>query len=127
MVRKIAAVSEDGKQISSHFGMAPAYLVFSVEGEKILSQEQRAKPHHAVHPHDHGNGGHGEQHIGHEDMFAPISDCQVLLCGGMGEPAYARAQAAGLQVVLVGGDIQDVLQAFLRGQVSSDLRRVHRH
>jgi predicted Fe-Mo cluster-binding NifX family protein len=58
-------------------------------------------------------------------MFAPIRDCQVLLAGGMGEPAYQKALAAGLQVILTGGTIQNALQAWLKGELQTDLRRIH--
>jgi predicted Fe-Mo cluster-binding NifX family protein len=124
MMQKIAVVTENGRQISSHFGMAPAYQVYTIDDGKVIAEEQRAKPYHAHHP-DH-NGGH-EQHPLHEDMFAPISDCKVLICGGMGTPAYQKAQAAGLEVVLVGGEMRMAVDAYLLGQLHSDPRRVHQH
>ena len=129
MRRKIAAVTEDGQTLSSHFGMAPEYLVFLVEGGRILSEEKRLKPHHQRHPDhhvaDHGAAGHGA--TSHADMFAPIADCQALLCGGMGSPAYQKALQAGLEVVLAEGEIRPALQAYLEGRLSSDLRRIHQH
>lgn len=122
---KIAAVTEDGQRISSHFGMASAYRVYTVVDGQILEEVDLAKPHHTRHPQ---HEGHHEGHSGsHDDMFAPVSDCRVLLCGGMGEPAYQRAQAAGLEVVLTGGDIRSAVDAYLNGQLVSDSRRVHRH
>lgn len=124
MTIRVAAVSEDGERISSHFGMAPFYQVFTVNDGQVIAQEQRAKPHHGVHPQ--GDHSHETGHS-HQDMFAPVSDCQVLLVGGMGQPAFESAAAAGLEVYLTGGAIQDALQAYLRGELSSDLRRVHRH
>ena len=134
MRRKIAAVTEDGLTLSSHFGMAPEYLVFMVEGERILAEEKRPKPHHQRHPDHHvaghGAAGHdaaGHGTTGHADMFAPIADCQALLCGGMGAPAYQKALQAGLEVVLTGGEIRLTLQAYLEGRLSTDLRRVHQH
>lgn len=123
---KIAAVTEDGERLSSHFGMAPEYRVFTISGGQVQEAETRAKPHHVHHPqgddHHHGHGG-----VGHADMFAPIADCQVLLVGGMGDPAYRKAQEAGLEVVLTGGSIQEVVRAYLAGELISDMRRVHRH
>lgn len=127
MTLKIAAVTEDGERLSAHFGMAPYYKVFTIEAGEVVAEEMRPKPHHAHHPHHHGPHDHGHHDHRHADMFAPIADCQVLLCGGMGAPAYAKAQAAGLEVVLVGGTIAEALQAYLRGEAVSDPRRVHRH
>ena len=118
----IATVTEDGETISSHFGMAPLYRVYRIEDGRVVSREDRAKPYHAQHP-EHGSGGHP----GHADMFAPIADCRVLLCGGMGTPAYQKALAAGLDVVLAGGEILATVNTYLDGALQSDLRRVHQH
>lgn len=127
MTYKIAVVTEDGQKISSHFGMAPLYQIFTIENDQIVGEEQRQKSHHAVHPHgehgheDHGHGGHDT----HGDMLAPVSDCKVLLCGGMGGPAFQKAQSAGLEVVMVGGEIRPAVEAYLKGEASSDARRIH--
>lgn len=122
---KIAAVTETHHKLSSHFGRAPFYHVFDVEDGAILAEEVRSKPYHGQH--GDGHHQHHDHSHGHADMFAPISDCQVLLCGGMGGPAYQKALAAGLEVVLTAGEIQLVLKAYLNGEVVSDLRRVHHH
>ena len=127
-MQKIAVVTQDEQKVSAHFGMAPFYRVFSVDAGSITAAETREKPHHEHHP-DHHNHDH-EHHQGrdhHDDMFAPIADCQVLICGGMGSPAHAKAQAAGLEIVLAGGLIESVVQAYLNGEISSDPNRVHLH
>lgn len=127
MNAKIAVVTQDQKNISAHFGMAPFYQVFSVEDGEIKGQETRQKPHHERHPkhgYDHRHE-HGAGH--HQNMFAPIVDCQVLICGGMGSPAYAKAQAAGLDIVLTSGEIRATVWAYLNGKISNDERRVHKH
>ncbi len=122
---RIAAVTEDGERLSSHFGMAPLYRVFTVEDGQIVAEEVRQKPHHLHHPHD---GDHEHSHSrahSHADMFAPVRDCQVLIVGGMGEPAYRKALDAGLQVVLTGGTIREAVMAYLQGTLESDHRRIH--
>lgn len=121
---RIAAVTEDGQKLSSHFGRAPIYRVFTIERGELTGEEERSKPHHGEHG-EHEHRQHDHPH-GHGDMFAPIHDCQVLLCGGMGEPAYHKALAAGLEVLLTGGEIEPALRAYLNGELKSDMRRVHR-
>ncbi len=119
MEHKIAFVTEDGARISNHFGRAPYYRVFTVADGRVVSEEQRGKAHHGAHaPHHHG-------HHNHADMFAPVSDCRIMVAGGMGTPAYAAAQRAGLEVILTGGEIQAALQAYLSGTLEHDPRRVH--
>jgi predicted Fe-Mo cluster-binding NifX family protein len=122
MTIKIAAATEDQHNISNHFGRAPHYRIITVEDSKIIGSELRSKPFHGPQePHPAG-GNHS-----HDDMFAPVADCQVLLCGGMGTPALEKAQAVGLTVILTGGDIEAAVQAYLSGALASDLRRIHRH
>ncbi len=117
---RIAAVTEDGERLSAHFGMALLYRVFTIQDNTIIAEETRSKPSHTHHAHDHTSPQHE-----HVDMFAPIRDCQVLLAGGMGEPAYQKALASGLQVILTEGPIQKALQAWLKGELQTDLRRIH--
>lgn len=120
---KIAAATENGETLSSHFGRAPQYMVYSTADGEISTVEKREKPHHGDSAHEHG---HHHQHL-HGDMFAPINDCQVLLVGGMGQPAYRKAQAAGLEIFLTGGPIESAVRAYLSGELTSDMRRVHVH
>ncbi len=122
MAIKIAVATEDQQNISNHFGRAPQYRIITVEQSNIMGNEVRSKPYHSQQePHPAG-ANHS-----HDDMFAPIADCQVLICGGMGTPAYDKAQAAGLNVILTGGGIEAAVQAYLSGVLTSDLRRIHQH
>ncbi len=116
---KIAAVSNDGVMIAGHFGMAENYQVVTVEAGKIISQESRPKPHHTLHPDLEASQAHD-----HQDMFSPIRDCRILLCGGMRTRAYDHATAAGLQVIMTVGRIEDAVKAYLNGTLISDTRRI---
>ena len=125
---KIAAVTDDGKTISQHFGRASQYAVYTVENGKITNREMRDKighrqfsqeegGHHHGHGHDHGHN-HGEGHgFGqhaedkHRRMFETIQDCDVLLARGMGRGAYIGLQQTGIKPVVT--DIADIEQAAL--------------
>ncbi len=115
---KIAFPTDDGRTISPHFGKAGQYVVVDVSGG-ALTTEQRSKAHHGA-GQDHGPG-----HT-HDDMFAPIQDCQLLIVGGMGTPAHQAAVAHGFQVVATGlTDITAALQAYLGGTLQDEPRRIH--
>ena len=59
---KIAAITDDGKTISAHFGSAPKIAVIEVEDGQVIGRELRDKPGHShEHGHDHDHG-HGHQH-----------------------------------------------------------------
>jgi predicted Fe-Mo cluster-binding NifX family protein len=115
---RIAFVTDDGETISSHFGQAASYRVFRVEGDRTVDLGLRPKAHHGQ--------GHHQPGL-HGAMLDPISDCQVLVSGGMGEPAWEKARRAGLEIYLAGGTIADAVAALLRGELRSDELRLHQH
>lgn len=123
---KIAAVTSDGVTIHSHFGQAPYYEVLTIQDNEIVARERRDKPAHQ-------HGGNHEHHQAGADTHAQgmaqvISDCQVLLARGMGQPAFATLQSAGIQPVLTElENIDEAVQAYLRGDLIHREERMHRH
>jgi predicted Fe-Mo cluster-binding NifX family protein len=115
---RIAFATDDGKTISNHFGQAASYQVIHIQGAGHKDLGLRPKAHHE-------QGSH--QPSLHGSMLDPISDCQVLVAGGMGVPAWEKARQAGLEVILAGGAIEDAARAFARGELISDDRRLHQH
>jgi predicted Fe-Mo cluster-binding NifX family protein len=123
---KVAAATSDGKTISMHFGQAPQYVVVTVENGQITNREVRTKAFHHHGPagpggsdHDHGNGPHAE-------MAAAISDCQAMLVGGMGRPAYVSLKAKGIEPIITSvRDIDEAVQAYLNGSLDNLTERLH--
>ena len=122
---KIAAVTDDGVTIHSHFGQATLYQVLSIENNQIVAHEQRAKPSHQHGAHDeHHHGAGGDTHA--QGMAQVISDCQVLLARGMGQPAFAALESAGIQPILTEKvNIDDAVLAYLRGELTHRAERIH--
>ncbi len=122
---KVVFATDDGLTISRHFGQALYFKVYSVENNAVVDVELRQKAHHAhgEHGHEHEEGIHPGQL-----MFESIADCQVLVCGGMGMPAYNRALAAGMEVYLTPESNIDVaIVAYLSGMLVSELGLMHGH
>jgi predicted Fe-Mo cluster-binding NifX family protein len=116
---KVAAITDDGKTISLHFGRAAYYLVVTVEDGKIVHQEMREKMGHGhsqnqPHPIQEPGQPHGmdpASHNKHLQMAETIADCEALLCGGMGMGAYQSMQTRGIKPVVT--DIREIEQAVL--------------
>ncbi len=126
---KIALVTDDGQTISAHFGRARAYLVITVENGVVVRRETRPKS--APHLEGAGHGGDGS-HEGaaadarHDDMIAPISDCEYLVARGMGRGANDRISAAGVRPIVT--DLVDPDEAALAcaaGQITNLVERLH--
>lgn len=147
---KIAAITEDGKTISRHFGRAPYYLVVTVQDGQILDRELREKAgharfqaesgghdehgheHHHEHHHGHDHGGQGRHGYGaqaqdrHARMAASISDCDAVLCRGMGWGAYESMKEHGITPIVTDiGDIDQAVQAYLDGTIVDLTDRLH--
>ena len=129
---KIAAVTDDGKTISPHFGRATQFLVMTVEKGQVIDKEIRLKPGHrefAGH-HEHAHNAHGNHDVSHQGhgfgrhaegkhqrMFAPVLDCQVVLARGMGRGAYLGLQQVGLRPVVT--DIPEIEAAALAAEAGT--------
>ena len=131
---KIAVISDDETTISQHFGRAPLYVVVSVEDGKIVSKETRAKTgHHTFAAHQPSDLAPGERHgydagsqIRHQSMAEIISDCQVLLAGGMGWGAYESMQSYNIKPIVTDvKSIDEAVQLYLDGKLINLMERLH--
>ncbi len=127
---KIALVTDDGATISAHFGRARGYVAITVEDGAIVQRELRQKsaPHvdGARHGDDDGSHDGPAAHARHDEMIAPVSDCEILVARGMGRGAYERISAAGLRPVIT--DLVDADEAALAcaaGRITDLVDRLH--
>ncbi len=122
---KVAFATDEGLTISHHFGQALYFKVYTLENNAVVDVELRQKAHHT-------HGEHGQEHEQGvhpgQLMFETIADCQVLVCGGMGMPAYNRAMEAGIEVFLTPEtSIEAAIKAYLSGKLVSELGLMHSH
>ncbi len=127
---KIAVVTVDGNTISQHFGRSPYYAVLKVENGQVKSRELRQRgvghfapqgPQHSEQHEQNGRHGYGpEARMSHAAMAQEISDCQVLIAGGLGSGAYENLKEAGLEVVLTDvQSIDDAVKAYVSGTLKN--------
>jgi predicted Fe-Mo cluster-binding NifX family protein len=130
---KIAAISEDGTTISQHYGRAPLYVVITVEENKVVKKETRDKAgHHSFAAH-HSDVKPGERHgydagaqVRHANMVSTISDCQVILAGGMGWGAYDSLKNSGIEPIATDvKNIDEAVQRYLAGNLDNLMERLH--
>ena len=111
--------------VSAHFGIARHYLVYSIEGEVVKGKEVRDKV-------GHGPGeNHHRQEVGaessfHDTMLSSVSDCGVVISGGLGRPMFESIAAAGMKPILTrirGAD--EAVKAFMDGSLDNHSELVH--
>lgn len=124
---KIAVVTENGQNISQHFGRAPYFAILTVEEGKVLNMEMRERKtgHFAQgqiqeQEHDHSQGHGVGQDDKHDVMAREIGDCQVLIAGGMGIGAYKRFFENGINVMMTDkSDINEAVKLFSEGNLKN--------
>ncbi|MBN2148100.1 MAG: NifB/NifX family molybdenum-iron cluster-binding protein [Anaerolineales bacterium] len=131
---KVAAITDDGKTISQHFGRAQYYLVATIENGQIVHRELRNKLghyHFADQPHTEEQPGqlHGmdsASHNKHLQMAEAIADCEALLCRGMGMGAYESMKVSGIRPVVTDiATIDDAIKAYVDGTIVDQTERLH--
>ncbi len=132
---KIAVISDEGINISQHFGRAPYYVVAEVDDGTILNKETRDKMgHHTFaggHDEEHldsqGRRGYGQEaHDKHTMMAEAIKDCQVLICGGMGWGAYESMKNFNIDVFVTDNlNIDEAIKLYLAGKLDNLMERLH--
>jgi len=132
---KIAVVSEDGTTISQHFGMAPWYMVYTIEDGKVTNTEKRAKAGH------HNMGGQGQEHPAHDHshahndpaaqnlhgrMAGSINDCKAVVAGGMGMGAYESLKSYNIDPIITDvRNADEAVQLFIQGKLPNIRERLH--
>jgi predicted Fe-Mo cluster-binding NifX family protein len=130
---KIAAVTEDGVTISQHFGLAPFYMVFTVENSKVTSREKRPKSGHHGSAACHDNNAFCEGHshdadaqARHSAMAQTIDDCQVLIAGGMGWGAFESLKSRNIQPIVTDVEsIDKAVKRYVAGKLPNLMERLH--
>lgn len=130
---KVAVITDDERTVSQHFGRAAYYLVVTLEAGNIVSRERRAKlghgqfgqAHHADEPgHPHGFGP--QAHDRHLQMAEAITDCEAVLCGGMGRGAYESLKRQNIKPVVTDIPlIDEAALAYAQGKIVDRVDKLH--
>jgi predicted Fe-Mo cluster-binding NifX family protein len=131
---KIAVATDDGRTVSRHFGRAGQYVVFTFEDGRLVKREWRGKVGHtqfARAPHDpetaggaHGLGPHAAGR--HQRMAEVISDCDALICGGMGYGAYESMRSRGITPTVTDvTSAEEAAIAYAEGRLEDQFDGLH--
>jgi len=130
---KIAIVTDDGKMVCKHFGRAKNYLVVTIDNGIVIDRSMREKMNHDHFAHgEHHEHGHGEKgaseasHQKHSSMVQVISDCEVLISGGMGRGAYLSLEQLNIRPIITElDDINLVITKFIGGKLVNHTEFLH--
>ena len=108
------AVTYDNGNIFRHFGRTESFKVYEVEDNKVVSSEVI-----------------GSNGVGHGALAGLLSEqsVDVLICGGIGGGAQQALAEAGVELVAgAEGDVDQAVEAYLRGElISTGVNCDHHH
>jgi predicted Fe-Mo cluster-binding NifX family protein len=112
---KIAIPTNDGINISAHFGRCRQFLIFEAHDGQVRLIETRIN----AGCHGRGSGssdGAAEDHS-HSGFVGALQDCEAVLCSGIGAGAMEALKAGGIRVLLVeaAGSAEQMVAAFQAG------------
>jgi len=118
---RIAFASEDNQglkgSLSAHFGRCPYYTLVDVDGDKVLDINVVTNPYFNSHV------------PGAVPEFIKSQGAQVIITGGMGPRAIGLFEQIGIEAVTTGaqGTLEDILLAYLRGEIKGAFGCEHHH
>jgi len=132
---KIAVITNDKRTICQHFGHANYYAVLTIENGQIIQREMREKlshKHFAKEEHEHTNepgqlhGFSPASQARHGQMSDAITDCEALICGGMGAGAYENMKERNIRPIIT--EIETIDEAALiyaAGNLVDHVEKLH--
>ena len=127
---KVGVVTDDGRTVSAHFGMATQYLVFQIEDGEIKGRETRPKASHSHSDREQADAGSVRQeegeHHGHGEMLSNVRDCEALIARGMGRPMYESILRLGIKPCVTDiASAEEAVGAYIKGSLDNQATRLH--
>ncbi len=105
--------------------MARHYLVYEIEGKAVKGKEVRDKVGHGPGEAHHQHGTGVESRL-HDSMLSSVSDCEVIIAGGMGTPMFESIRAAGKAAYITSiRSADDAVSALADGSIDNHVELLH--
>lgn len=112
---KIAIPTNDGVNISAHFGRCRQFLIFEAHDGQVELIETRVNA--GCHGHGSGSSDVAAEDHSHTGFVGALQDCETVLCSGIGAGAVEALKAGGIRVLLVeaAGCAEQIVTDFQAG------------
>ncbi len=116
---KIAVATNDQKRVAGHVGKCRSFMVYEIEGEKIISNELRENvfTHHRMEHQHHGEGG-GHSHA---RLIEGLKDCNYLISSGGGWRVVEDLKQNNIQIIFTDVElIDEAVRLFVKGELKDN-------
>ncbi len=123
---KIAVATNNGRQVTGHIGKCRAFMIFDIDGDKIIHTEMRENifTHHRMqgHEHHHGEHQHEEGHgmHSHTGLINGLNDCSYLISQGGGWRVVEDLRNNKIEPLLTEvEEIDEAVDKFIKGELKN--------
>ena len=117
---RIAIPTNDGINISGHFGRTKGFRIISIENNNIIKDELKNNTFtgHAQGQHNQNNG---HQSHSHDGILSALAGCDTVIANGMGRKLYNDLKNASLSVFITKEkQIAQAMDLFLNGELDNN-------
>ncbi|MBT7144548.1 MAG: iron-molybdenum cofactor biosynthesis protein [Bacteroidetes bacterium] len=121
---KIAVPSNDQKSVNQHFGRSKGFLIITVQESEITDIEYREN---TFTGHATNNHNHSPNHS-HSGIMNALSDCTVIIAGGMGQRLYEEFQSTGKEVFVTKHKVaSQAIAAYINNSLDNNKNQCCQH
>jgi predicted Fe-Mo cluster-binding NifX family protein len=120
---KIAIATNDQKRVTSHIGKCKAFMIYEIDGEKVVNKEFRENvfTNHRMMKQSHQHRGEGEGRHGHTNLINGLKDCSYIISRGGGWRVVEDLKRHNIQSVFADVElIEDAVNKFLKGELKNN-------
>ena len=134
---KIAIATNDQQRVTGHIGRCRAFMIYEIEGEKIISKELRENQftnhrsgggHHHHQNEGEGHGGQGHGRHSHEHLINGLKDCNYLISSGGGWRVVEDLKKYNIATLFTNIEsIDEAVNKFIKGELKNENELVCDH
>jgi predicted Fe-Mo cluster-binding NifX family protein len=128
---KIAVATNDLTRVTGHIGRCRAFMVYEIDGDKILNKELRENlfTNHRRNKHSHHqHRGEGEGRHSHEHLIDGLKDCRYLISKGGGWRVVEDLKQHNIKTLFAEVElIEEAVNQFIKGELKNDIELLCDH
>ena len=120
---KIAVATNNGETVTGHIGRCRAFMVYEIEGEKVLNKELRENSftNHRMGNHHHHEHSEGSGHHSHAGLIEGLKDCSFLISSGGGWRVVEDLKQHNILTIFTDIElIEDAVTTFIKGELKNN-------
>ncbi len=125
---KIAVATNDQKSVTGHIGKCKSFIIFEIDGEKILNKELRENlftNHRLGGEHQHGKAGGEHSHI---NLIEGLKDCKYLISKGGGWRVVEDLKQHNITTLFSDVElIDDAINKFMKDELENETNLICDH